>query len=353
MIIPSSEPRVESWFSGSGPDEDVVVSSRVRLSRNIDGYPFPVSLTPEESAEVQRKVERALDASPTVFRAPRLGGVATLERRVLVERNLLSSPPAAFPNSSVYVSSDEGLAIVLNEQDHIRIVSLQAGNRLTSAYEAADRLDSELEDQIGYAVSLRWGYLSSEIANSGTAMRVSAMLHLPALTELGELAEVVEANFPPEVGLKRFPDADGRSRAAMFLLSNRVTLGLSERSLIDRLEDCLVMLVHYERKARERLLGERSEEVNRAVEAAFARLSGVEELSDEELFELLSLIRFGIAAGLSARFSLKDVTKLFFIGQRSHVIRLISEADKSDMDIDEELVNKRRAKLVRETLYRV
>ena len=351
MIIRSDEPREDSWFSGSGPDDDVVVSSRVRLSRNVDGFPFPASLAPEETAEVQRKVERAVEASPTVFRAPHLGGVGTLERRIFVERNLLSSPPAAFPDSAVYLSSDESLAVVLNEQDHVRIVSFQAGNRLAAAYEAADCLDGELEDQLGYAVSLRWGYLSSEIKNSGTAMRVSAMLHLPALTELGELAEVVEANFPPEIGLKRFPDADGRSRAAMFLLSNKVTLGLSERSLIDLLEDCLVMLVHYERRARERLLGERSEEVNRAVQAALARLAGVNELSDEELFELLSLLRFGIAAGLSTRISLTDVTRLFFTGQRSHVIRLISEADR--LEIDEEEVNKRRAKLVRETLDQV
>lgn len=348
MIVPGNVTREESWFSSSGPDDDVVISSRVRLSRNIQGYPFTASLTPEESAEVRRRVERALEASDTVFRVPNLGGAGTLERRLFVERNMLSSPAGAFPDSMVYISGDEALAVVVNEHDHLRIVSFQAGNRVDAAYEAADRIESELEERLGFAVSLRWGYLSSQVSNSGTALRASAMLHLPALTELGELAEVVAANFPAEFGLKRYPDADGRSRAAIFLLSNRVTLGLSERSLIDQLEDCLVMLVHYERKARERLLGERSQEVGTAVQAAFKRLSSVKELSDEDLFELLSLARFGIASGLSSKVALKTVTRLFFTGQRSHVIRLISEADIPEVDEDE--VNKRRARLVRETL---
>ena len=174
---------IRGWFLGKGPESDVVVSTRVRLSRNLAEIRFPGSMTIADETEVKTRVRNAFDGltDGVRYEYAELSGLSPLERRVLLERTVITRDTEEETGKALLLRDDELVSCMVNEIDHLRLSCYAAGLSLSDAYDTLDDLDTRLEDALGYAVSFELGYLNTEITNIGTGLKASVMLHLPAL----------------------------------------------------------------------------------------------------------------------------------------------------------------------------
>ncbi len=329
------------WFSRSGPLYDVAVSSRVRLARNLHGYRFPGRMGEDEAAVVEQLISSALigEGCPQIRR---LSELSPLSRRMLVERNLISPQLGSIGGGMFCVAADESYAVLLNDRDHLRISAVQPGLDLETVQTACSQTEQSLDGKLRFAAALDWGYLTADLADAGTGQRVSVLLHLPALETGGELKRVVRETGGAEIRFQAFPLAHGESLGSVYLVSNRDGITLDEQQSVEKVEDCAATLVHYERSERERLLRTRGDELRDGVARALEIVTRSQRLSDTEMFQVLSWLRLGVAVGLYGETRLENVTALFFLGQRAHVMRHAGLDDDEDI----ELVNEQRAQLL-------
>ncbi len=337
--------RETRWFTEAGPDNDVVVSTRVRLARNLAGFPFPGFMTPEDETAVAAGIvqvfqDRFSTREYIVVDPSRLTGLARL---LLLERNLVSDDFPVEGHSALILRSDERFSASVNLIDHLRLSVLRGGRQIGEAFSEADRIDRVVEADLPYAVSLEWGYLNSEITNIGTGMRASVLLHMPALVETDQAPEVFEKVSRSGFMVKGFWVSDGeesprRSLGHMYQLANLITIGVREADIVEKLDRATSQLVHYEQKARRGLMrGRKHAMVEKRVADARQRLQDAQSLGYREAVELLSDIRLGTALGLVPDAHLESVTALFFVSQRSHVVHaLMGAADGGGNDSGEE-----------------
>ncbi|HUX12292.1 MAG TPA: hypothetical protein VMW87_04650 [Spirochaetia bacterium] len=372
----SSENRLPSWFTEPGPDNDVVVSSRVRLARNLAGFSFPGFMTPQEESEVASGVVQLFQDrfSTREYLVVDPSRLARHSLQLLVERNLVSDDFPTAARTVLILRSDERFAASVNLVDHLRLSVLRGGRRVAEAFEEADRIDRIVEADLPYAVSLEWGYLNSEITNIGTGMRASVLLHLPALIETDQAPEVFETVTRSGFMVKGFWVSDGeesprRSLGQMYQLANLITIGVRETDIVEKLDKAASQLVNYERKARRGLMrGRKHAIIEKRVADAKAKLLTGKSLSYREAVELLSEIRLGVALGLFPDAQLESVTALFFVSQRSHVLHALRADGNNDevrpqggttelseaeevTEIEPETIDERRAALIRGYLY--
>ena len=301
------------WYEKAGTEGDVVISTRVRLARNLAQVPFPNRMTPDQKADVERRVRDALLNSNSAIAADftflAMDDLSNEQAVSLVERHIVS--PEFIANSKGrgrLISKDESISIMVNEEDHVRIQILHEGLALTETAETADRIDTLLNESLRFAFDPELGYLTQCPTNLGTGMRASVMLHLPALTESGAMSRI--ASNLSKLGLViRGTYGEGSNvTGAMYQLSNQITLGLSEREAIENLQNIAMQLIQEERKARKTLTK------NIAVQDKIGRSAGVlrgaKLLSCEEYMKLISNVRLGIAEGILSGVSLADITAL-------------------------------------------
>ena len=346
MSTPLVDPEL-GWFSESGALYDVVVSSRQRVSRNVSGFRFPGVMDAGEARAVEEAVRVALEPRSDMppIRADKLG---EHDRRLLVERNLLPPGFGVEGSGLFFLSGDGATVVTVNDRDHLRITALHAGFEFESVYERCASVEHRLDGDLRFAATLDWGYLTAKIGEVGVGMRLSALLHLPALETGGELLRRVREATGDEVRVQAFPGVGGESLGALYLVANRAGIGRDERQTREKVEDCVAALVHYERDEREQLLQAREVELHEGVAQALEVVQHGKRVGDAEMFQLLSWIRLGITTGIYDGARLEDVTSLFFGGQRVHVMQRAG----LDEDGDIELVNERRAQLLREVLGR-
>ncbi|MBX5465337.1 MAG: protein arginine kinase [Clostridia bacterium] len=288
-----------SWLTASGPAADVVVSSRVRLARNLRRHPFPPRLTP---AEAQRVVDEVRGALARLGPGPggrlelvELQALTPLERQVLVERHLISPQHAASElPAALAVDEREGLSLMVNEEEHLRLQSLAPGLQLQAAWEAADRLDDALAEQLDFAFDERLGYLTTCPSNTGTGLRVSAMMHLPALVHSNQAGDLASALARVGVVVRGIYGEGSKAHGNLFQVSNQITLGRSEGELLESLEAVVRQLVERERGARELLYREHRVELEDRVGRAYGILTHAYAISSEEALALLSTLRLGV-----------------------------------------------------------
>ena len=318
-----------SWLGG-GPEPDVVLSCRVRLSRNLSEHRFP-SESAEAAADIAAadiaaacsEAEQAIreELTPDPFGADSLhvapGSLDALEQSFLTERSLLG----AAPPRSLFVAGDELLAIAIGAEDHLRIISFSAGLRLEEAFLRGRAADQVLERRLNYAVSLDWGYLSTSITNLGTAMRASVLMHLPALGLIGKLAGFATDLDASGFALTPFFAAETLGSVAsgsLCLLSNRRTLGSAEPAILAKLEEHVTALVHYERAARQEIRSARGDEIADSAYRALGILSFARSLSAVEARSLVSHLRFGVVAGVVGGVDTDRLTGLLLLVQDKH-----------------------------------
>ncbi len=285
------------WYLGVGEQSDIVVSTRIRLARNLNEYPFPNKLNTKSRTALNNIIKDAVETDNKFdLRFVEMKSLARFEAASMAERHIISPEFASDANGrALMISKDEDICIMLNEEDHIRIQIMKSGFALDEAYQVADEIDDLLGNKLEYAFDERIGYLTQCPTNLGTGMRASVMLHLPALTMNGQIHKLI--NTISKLGLT-FRGAFGEGTKAtgdMYQLSNQITLGISEEFAIKNLKAITLQLCANERAAREELL--KSIDTEDAIFRAYGTLKWARLLSTKELMDNLSLVRLGSVAG--------------------------------------------------------
>ena len=290
-----------SWFGGTGADSDVVVSSRVRLARNLVGLPYPGRADHRQLAEIQQTLDTAFGDIGTEFGQDFdclvMDRLTALQRSVLIEKYLISEKFAEpQPHRLAYISADTRISILVNEDDHLRIQSMTPGLSLTQAFECASRVDDYIEARLDLAFDETMGYLTAYPTNLGTGLRASVILHLPGLVYTRNIENIV--NTSPQLGLAVHPLEGIGEGAHLYKVSNQFTLGYSEAEMIENLQTAAGEIAAHERRARKALSYFGKDGVEDGVWRAFGILSYARSLTEQELFSLVSRVRYGIDRGI-------------------------------------------------------
>lgn len=331
MTIEDMVRRHGSWLE-AGVSEGPVVSSRIRLARNLENHCFPGWASEEENDAVWKQLSSIFQSLDIPFMSWGMTDIPMLDKEILFERHLISQELAQQDDScGVFVTPDECLSIMLNEEDHVRIQSLQSGLNLQKAWEMADEIDDMLETKLSYAFSSKLGYLTSCPSNVGTGLRASVMLHLPGLVLMEEMDPVI--NGISKIGLAvRGMWGEGTEAAGnMFQVSNQFTLGRKESEIIAHLEQIVMELIEHENNARIRLMNEKSLLVEDHVARAFGILSNARLITSGEALNLLSTLRLGVDLGIVDQFSPRELDTLFISIQPAHLQKL----ENKTLDADE------------------
>ncbi|MCK4602298.1 MAG: protein arginine kinase [Phycisphaerae bacterium] len=316
------------WLRGAGPMHDVAISSRVRLARNLAGMPFLSKCSTQQQLELETRLRDhilATGIAREVFYV-KIDGACELDRQLLVERHLISRQHAHGNHPrGVAISGSETVAIMVNEEDHLRIQVLRSGLQLLEAIEEINRIDDLLEQGLNYAFHSRYGYLTACPTNVGTGLRVSVMLHLPALKMTGEIEKVFRAAREIHLAVRGLYGEGTEASGDFFQVSNQTTLGKSEQQIVEEFHnDIIPRFIEYEHRARQVLMEKRKLAIEDKVYRALAILQSARLVSSEETMYLLSLVRLGTNLNLVSNVELKTVNQLFLLTQPAHLQKILN-----------------------------
>lgn len=318
--------RAGEWLRGSGPMCEVVISSRVRLARNVGGFPFLARCTPQDRTALAGKLRDSILASeiaPKVLYVD-LESAPEIDRQLLVERHLISKPLAVGEGArGVAISADESAAIMVNEEDHLRIQVMRSGLQLEEAWEQINAIDDTLENRLDYAFHPRFGYLTACPTNVGTGLRVSVMLHLPALKLTGEIEKVFRAAKDLRLAVRGLYGEGTEATGDLYQISNQTSLGKSEQQIVEEFRTMIApKIVEYEMQARRMLLNERTTAVDDRVFRAIGILRSARLLTSEEVLFLLSHVRLGVNMGRIKDIDMNTVNEVFLLTQSAHLQKM-------------------------------
>ncbi len=298
-----------AWYNTIGQAADTVISSRVRLARNINGYPFASKLDANGANEIIEKVSSPLEASG--FRRINFSDLSPIMATSYVERHY-ASPEFATKETphALLLQEQSGIAVMVCEEDHLRIQCILAGLALEEAYKNAARTEKQLDEEFDFAYSERLGYLTHCPTNLGTGMRASVMMFLPALTRGGYMNSL--ANQLSKIGLTvrgLFGEGSG-SAGAMYQISNQVTLGITEEETLRKLTDAVNQIIESEQKARKTINGEALDRLTDRIKRSEGILKYAHMMTSSEFIKLFADVRFGIALGIVSDISYEQLGTL-------------------------------------------
>ncbi len=313
------------WLKGTGANSDIVISSRVRLARNLDKMPFP-HWAGKKQAETVLEKARALKDSVAFLKNTEFFGMSELDqvdKQFLVERHLMSHELSQKPNSkALLVENNEVLSIMVNEEDHLRIQVMQSGFNLQGAWEIVNGLDDAISGELTYAFSREWGYLTACPTNAGTGMRGSVMLHLPALVMLNQINRVLAAIAKLSFTTRGFYGEGTQAAGNFFQISNQVSMGQSEEDLVGNINGLIGQIIEQETQAREALLAREKAMLEDRVHRSFGILRSAYIISSKETIELLSMLRLGCELGMIGDLNRSVLNELFILIQPAHLQKL-------------------------------
>jgi protein arginine kinase len=334
-------------MQADAPSADVVLSSRVRLARNIAGVPFPHQASEADLAKVVEYAQKAIRVSKglTDLVVIRLSETPALDRQILVEKHLISPQHAqGAKHRLVAIRPDETVSVMVNEEDHLRIQALLPGLQLKEALRLASQVDDAFEGAVDYAFDDRLGYITACPTNVGTGLRASVMVHLPALTTTGQVGRVLATVSNVGVAVRGLYGEGSEATGNVFQLSNQVTLGRPEVELVDNLAGVTKQIIDQERSVREKLVRERRDQLEDKVNRAYGLLSHARLMTSQEALGLLSDVRLGVEAGLLPDVEAKTLNELMVITQPAYLQRIMGrELAPHERDV-------RRAALIREKI---
>lgn len=302
---------LSEWMKGEGPEADIVISSRIRIARNIASHPFPMLATNDQSSLVLSKVHAAMDSLETdpdlkaqykqmgSLEFHTLAEMSELEKKVLVEKHLISPNMAnESRNGGLILSENEAVSIMINEEDHLRIQCLYPGFQIQEAWKQANQIDDLLEAKLDYAFTENRGYLTSCPTNVGTGIRASVMIHLPALVLTQQINRILSAIAQVGLAVRGIYGEGSEATGNLFQISNQITLGQSEEEIIDNLHSVVKQIIDHERAAREKLLNESRLRIVDKVSRSYGILAHAAVMDSKEAAQRLSDVRLGIDIGL-------------------------------------------------------
>jgi protein arginine kinase len=336
-----------AWLKGDGPQGDVVVSSRLRLARNLKGFKFKGRMAADEEAMLESHIgERVID--PTfgdTMEYVRLNDISELERTLLVERHLISREhcDGTGPRG---VAFDLGgrVSIMVNEEDHLRIQVMAAGLALREQLCRINSIDDILTERLSFSFDRDFGYLTTCPTNVGTGLRVSVMLHLPALALSKHVEKVFNAVAKVNLAVRGFFGEGSQAQGDFYQISNQITLGISQDEALLELNRVLPKIIEYERDVRNVLLQDERRILEDKVFRAIAILRSARTISSEEVMTHLSFVRMGVFMKLIDDVSIDRVNKLFLVVQPGHVQKL------AEKELGPEERDVARATLIRKEL---
>jgi protein arginine kinase len=339
--------QTSEWIKGTGPEPEIVMSSRIRFARNLEKIPFSHWAGKKEKEGVLASIKSVLEKIDYLKNSLYLEmkDLSAVDKQFLVERHLISRELAAESDSkAVDISQKEIFACMINEEDHLRIQVIQSGLNLEAVLRLIEKLDSALSDKLKFAYDARWGYLTACPTNVGSGMRGSVMLHLPALVMTQQINKVIQTISKLNLAVRGLYGEGTEASGNFFQISNQATLGYSEQDLVDNLNRVIRQIIGYEKKAREALSLERKTEVEDKIWRAYGTLSNTRTISSKETIELLSLVKLGVNIGILDKIDSKTVNELFIIIQPAHLQKIEGKSlDANQRDI-------KRAELLRNKL---
>src|SRR5437667_283604 len=311
-----------------GPHVRIVMASRVRLARNLKAFPFPgwaKKADRVKALEVVRPAVESLAQMDGAF-SESMDNLTAMDKQILVERHLVSREHAAKNvGSGLVLNKEETLCVMINEEDHLRMQALRPGLQLRSAWLAIDQVDSALERRLDYAYSNDMGYLTACPTNIGTGIRVSAMLHLPALVLSEQINQIIQAVNKLGLAVRGLYGEGTEALGNVFQVSNQMTLGEAETDIVERLNKVLTQLIEHEENARATLLEKKPKSVFNHIGRAYGILANAHSISSKETMNLLSLSRLGIDLGMFPGTERWLVDELFILTQPAYLQKQFSE----------------------------
>ena len=312
------------WMTG-GQGDNAVLTSRIRLARNLRRNPFPGWAKRDQRAAALDLMRPAVEALPTMKDAfsQELGTLNPLQKQVLVERHLISREHAARgEGSAVVIERRQTFSLMLNEEDHLRIQVMHSGLDLENAWQRINRLDDLLEGAITYAFHPKYGYLTACPTNVGTGLRVSVMMHLPALVITRQIDKVFRSLQKISVTVRGLYGEGSQYTGDFYQVSNQITLGKTETELMQQVSEVVPLLIDYERRARQFLVEQSEKDLHDDVSRALGILCTAKKISSEETMHYLSKVRMGVNLGLIEDVPVKTINKLFIHTQPAHLQKL-------------------------------
>jgi protein arginine kinase len=335
------------WLRGTGPESDIVISSRIRLARNLAAFPFTNRASAHQKSEIEALLRERIAKFDGELQLSylSLSGLTPLDRQLLVERQLISRELAAAEGPrGVALGPRENVSLMVNEEDHIRLQVMRSGFALDEAWQDIDKVDDLLEQRVSYAFSEEFGYLTACPTNVGTGMRASVMLHLPALVLAKQIEKVFRALQKINLAVRGLYGEGSRASWDFYQISNKVTLGKSETTILGEIRDVIPQIINYERQARQTLIRESRQLLLDKVSRAYGTLCSATMMTSEETMDLLSSVRLGVNLGLLEDVTIPTVNELFIHTQPAHLQKLMGQA------LDGEERNAARARYLRQRL---
>ena len=348
MILNDLADHISSWFDGSGPGADIVISSRIRLARNIAGYNFLPRLTHHDQQDILEKLKNiimSLDIDAKMIFID-VEHASANQQDLLVERHLISRSHARLKGPrGVVIDLNESFSAMINEEDHLRIQCYKTGLQLNECWQQINLLDDLIERKVEYAFSPKLGYLTACPTNVGTGIRVSVMLHLPALKMIGHMDRFFNAAKDMNLVVRGLFGEGTEAIGDFFQLSNQVTLGITEQQTIDKFTNTIVpAIIDYELAARRELIEKKSAMLDDKIQRALGVLRNARLISSQEALFLLGHVRLGVTLGRIEDVSIKTVNELFMLTQPAHLqINKGRSLDPDSRDIE-------RAQIIRSHL---
>lgn len=349
MVIDELHDRCGEWLRGNGPQSNIVMSSRIRLARNLADFPFMGRCNDIDRANIESTVRERLADSAELsgLNFFNVANLNTLDRQLLVERQLISRELSNGKGArAVAIDAMEQLSLMVNEEDHLRIQVMKSGLDLDGAWEQINQVDDDIESALTYAYHPKLGYLTACPTNVGTGMRVSVLVHLPALVITHQIEKVFRSLQKINLVVRGLYGEGTQAMGDFYQISNQITLGKDEPSIIDQVSDVIPFVIDYERKARQFLLDEKQNDLFDRVSRAYGTLQTAQQISSEETMYLLSRVRMGVNLGLIDNLEIPAINQLFLRTQPAHLQKIRDTA----MDTDRR--NVERAIYLREQLKR-
>lgn len=317
---------MSNWYLESGKESDVVLSTRIRLARNIKDIPFVNKINSEQAKKVNMLVKQAIEKIGYGLRFISLKDIDDITKLSLVEKHILS-PEFALKNDeikSIAINDEENICIMINEEDHLRIQVLSEGLNLKDSLNLAIELDKKLEKYLNYAYSDKYGFMTSCPTNVGTGLRCSVMVHLPALTKTGNIGKVLNVVNGFDMNIRGVYGEGTDSRGNVYQISNKQSLGISEEEIIKNLQVITDRVIEQERLAR-KILTKEGIDLEDMVYRAYGILSNAKKISSEECEKLLSDVRLGVDLGIISELTDLKVNKLTLFTKPANLQKMIGQ----------------------------
>lgn len=326
-------------------NNDIVITSRIRLARNLKNYKFPIYMTESESNSVINEIYNAVSKHEN-YKLTYMKDLSDVKKNSLIENHIISPALANKRNEGAFLLSPDGkTSVMINEEDHIRIQTIEDGLSLKECWKLSNEVDDIIEESVDYAFDRELGYITACPTNIGTGMRASVMLHLPALSITNQIDKLLYGVSQLGVAVRGVYGEGTKSIGHLYQISNQGTLGASEETLIDKINQIVMQIIDKEKNTREHLMKNNYDDLEDDFYRAYGLLTNARKMTVDEAMKLLSLIKLGSEMGITPMVKGKNIYQLMIWIQPNNISTIDAELSPKDRD-------KKRAELIRRELLR-